>query len=51
MKEFFYMGGYGYYVWGAYGLCFLVLALNVAAARKRNRRIKREVIKFAGNEE
>ena len=51
MKEFLYMGGYGYYVWGAYGLGLLVLVLNITAARKRNRQVKREVSKFAGSEQ
>ena len=46
MKEFFEMGGYGYYVWSAYGLSFLVLVLNIVAARKRNREAKKEVVKF-----
>ena len=47
MKEFFYMGGYGFYVWTAYGLSLLVLLLNIVAARKRNRQVRREVNKFA----
>ena len=29
MSEFFAMGGYGWYVWGSYGVTFLCLALEV----------------------
>ncbi|MCK5720167.1 MAG: heme exporter protein CcmD [Thiomargarita sp.] len=28
MNEFFYMGGYAFYVWTSYGLTFLVLIAN-----------------------
>jgi heme exporter protein D len=28
-KEFIDMGGYGFYVWTSYGICLLVLMLNV----------------------
>ena len=37
------MGGYGGYVWSAYGLSFVVLVLNVLAARKRNQKVRQEV--------
>jgi heme exporter protein D len=48
--DFFAMGHHGLYVWSAYGICFAVLALNVAApilARRRYlqqeaRRLRRE---------
>lgn len=43
MSEFFYMGGYGVYVWSAYGLSLIVLMLNVIAARKRILNVKREI--------
>jgi heme exporter protein D len=49
MTDFLAMGGYGWYVWGAYGLSFCVLALNVVAARIRNKAVKREVTKFVGS--
>jgi len=29
MKEFFHMGGYGFYVWTSYGLALLVLLANL----------------------
>ena len=46
MNEFFHMGGYGAYVWSAYGLSIVVLALNVVAARKRNLNVKKEIKKL-----
>lgn len=33
--EFFAMGGYGLYVWGAYGVTVLLLAGEVALIRRR----------------
>ncbi len=29
ISEFLYMGGYGFYVWTSYGICMLVLVVNV----------------------
>ncbi len=34
-SEFFHMGGYGLYVWGSYGLSFVVVALELLLARRR----------------
>jgi len=36
-SDFLAMGGYGLYVWGSFGMCALVLALEVGmlAARRR----------------
>ncbi|HEY4318855.1 MAG TPA: heme exporter protein CcmD [Herbaspirillum sp.] len=44
--DFLAMGGHGAYVWSAYGLCLVVMALNIALpllARRRylNDRIRR----------
>lgn len=36
--EFFAMGGYGRYVWGAYAATALLMALEAAAAVRRRRR-------------
>ena len=33
--DFISMGGYGGYVWGAYGFTFAVLAINVIAAVRK----------------
>ena len=38
MSEFFAMGGYGFYVWGAYGVAALVIALELVSLRGRRRR-------------
>ena len=35
---FFAMGGYGPYVWGAYGLTAMLLGLEVRSALRRRRR-------------
>ena len=39
--EFFEMGGYGFYVWGAYGLTAVLLVVEVIAVwtRLRNARV------------
>jgi heme exporter protein D len=40
MTGFFAMGGYGWYVWGSYGVTFACLALEVIFLAKRNREAK-----------
>ena len=35
MNEFFAMGGYGFYVWGAYGVAALAIVVEVLALRAR----------------
>jgi heme exporter protein D len=35
LAEFFAMGGYGFYVWGAYGLTALLLAVEIVAVHVR----------------
>ncbi|OYQ23283.1 heme exporter protein CcmD [Pseudomonas mandelii] len=53
ISDFVDMGHHGLFVWSAYGICFLVLSINVAApilARKRYlqqeaRRLRRETEK------
>jgi heme exporter protein D len=37
MTEFFAMGGYAFYVWGAYGVTALVLVAEVLALRGRRK--------------
>ena len=37
-SEFFSMGGYGFYVWGSYGVAALCAALELLALRARRRR-------------
>lgn len=40
-SEFFAMGGYAGYVWGAYGFAAVVLLANIVAARRRNKLVLR----------
>jgi heme exporter protein D len=42
MMEFLAMGGYGFYVWGAYGMTALVIAVEVIGVRARLRAAKRQ---------
>ena len=35
--EFLAMGGYGFYVWGSYGLTAVLLAVEIVAVRARLR--------------
>ena len=37
VADFFAMGGYGFYVWGAYGVTAALVALEIAAVRVRYR--------------
>ena len=40
MTEFLAMGGYAFYVWGAYGVTFALLALEIILLLKRKREAK-----------
>lgn len=40
MSEFLAMGGYGGYIWGAYGVTFVLLAIEVITLLKRKRETK-----------
>jgi len=40
MSDFFDMGGYGWYVWGSYGVTFALLAIEVILLRKRKSETK-----------
>jgi heme exporter protein D len=43
MKDFFAMGGYGLFVWSAYGLSAVVIIANVVLAFKRERDLQRQL--------
>ncbi len=43
LAEFIHMGGYAPYVWGSYGLAFVVLLANLLAAWRRRRKLLREI--------
>ena len=42
MSEFLDMGGYGFYVWSAYGVTSLAIALEVVSVRARWRAARRQ---------
>jgi len=39
--DFFAMGGYGFYVWGAYGVTVALVTLEIVAVRARYRAARR----------
>ena len=41
--EFLAMGGYGFYVWTAYGIAFVVLLLNVVLPLIQRKQFLREL--------
>jgi heme exporter protein D len=46
-ENFLNMGGYAFYVWGSYGVCALVIALELMSMRARRRRAEAEVRRLA----
>jgi heme exporter protein D len=49
LTDFFAMGGYGFYVWGAYLVTAALIVIEIAAVRTRLRNARR--IADAGAEE
>jgi heme exporter protein D len=43
MRDFFYMGGYAFYVWSAYAAVVVVLTANLLYPLRRRRRLLREI--------
>ncbi len=41
MKEFFYMGGYAFYIWTSYGLTLIVLLANLIIPYNQERTLLR----------
>jgi heme exporter protein D len=39
VSEFLAMGGYGFYVWGSFGITFLAMAIEVWLLNKRSKQI------------
>ncbi len=39
VNEFLAMGGYGLYVWGSYGVTFVLIALELASLAARRRAV------------
>ena len=48
-SQFFAMGGYGLYVWGSFGMCAVVLILEMALVGARRRALVREHFDTAGD--
>lgn len=55
LSEFLSMGGYGFYVWGSFGACALLMAVEPAMARWRHRaavhRIRQESLALESEKE
>ncbi len=45
-SQFFAMGGYGFYVWSAYGLATLILILNLYIPLARRKTLRRQLREF-----
>ena len=43
LDAFLAMGGYGFYVWGSYGVTFLLLAIEVLWVRKTRREVLQQL--------
>lgn len=43
LSEFFAMGGYGFYVWGSYGVTAVLLLIEVVALLRRRRTLLRRL--------
>ena len=46
-SQFAAMGGYGLYVWGSFGMCIVVLVVEVALLAARRRALKSEADNLA----
>lgn len=42
LSEFINMGGYGFYVWGSYGVTLVLLAAEIIMLRSHKRRVTQE---------
>lgn len=47
MREFLHMGGYGFYVWSAYGVTFVILVANVIVPVLRARELRTRLARQA----
>ena len=46
-SEFFAMGGHAPYVWGSYGVTFLLMAVEVFLLRRRRNAVMRRIRRLA----
>jgi heme exporter protein CcmD len=49
LLEFLNMGGYAFYVWWAYAIVTVMLALNLALPLRRNRAVRRRLRRLASD--
>jgi heme exporter protein D len=47
MSEFFFMGGYGFYVWASFGMTTLLIALEVIYVKYQRRSTLRRLQRMA----
>jgi len=47
IADFFYIGGYAWYVWGSYGVCLVFIIGEVILVRRNNKSIKARVARIA----
>ena len=45
VSEFFAMGGYGFYVWGSFGACALLMIAEPFLARRRLSEVRKSLIR------
>lgn len=43
MADFFSMGGYGSYVWSAWGLTVVVMAINLILPLRKHRQLRKQM--------
>jgi heme exporter protein D len=42
-SDFIHMGGYGLYVWGSFGTCFITMLMELILVLNRQRNIQRKI--------
>ncbi len=47
VAEFFHMGGYGFYVWGSFGVTLLLMVIEPMLLRGRRRAIQKRIARMA----
>jgi len=48
LADFFAMGGYGFYIWGSYGLAVVLIIAEVMLVRRRRRTILGRLGRMSG---
>jgi len=44
MSDFWHMGGYAFYVWTSYGICFVVLLMEIVKPMLLQKKLRRELV-------